>query len=58
MKGIINILYLALMCIATIGGAGYAIMANANMIAFACILLAVLIVGDYFGWLKTPKWPK
>lgn len=58
MKGIINILYLALMCLATIGGAAYAIMADAGVIAFACVIAGVLTISDFFGWLTVPKWPK
>lgn len=58
MKGILTALYFALICLATIGGAGYAITSDAPVIAFACIVLCVLNIADFFGWLKTPRFPK
>lgn len=58
MKGILNVLYVAILVLATLGGAGYAIMADAGVIAFACVIAGVLTISDYFGWLTMPKWPK
>lgn len=58
MKGIITALYFAFLCLATIGGAGYAFMTDADVIAIACSALGVLGISDFFGWIKTPKFPK